>query len=836
MLLLGVHGPTRRSLRRQRSQHPFYKGATRVVALASVEEILEAYPVTSGEVNNIKEGVKKHLLDFVNEFYDYLDSNKKYTSEEFIDGCKARHKDLKSLVEAIGTMDSFIDIYVVTRGSDPKVYDLSRVKYTPKQYSLTTLCDDEPVDLFVTTNKPKLYRHLHLAMIKVLAVLANYSDSRSSDFHQAKQLALAILTVGQIYQKFDPDPRVMHSYEDRTLDILTKQPEPISVQLYDERNRLSRKQIDSLFWEVVRDIDNNKLPYIRDFSNARERAWTFLHSSYEESDYYLAQTAAASTWPKFEYRQTLLHSAWETDPLDGCPFDSEVGYQSHYNKVLPEGAEMPWVVTLMIENPSKFKPRAIHIACNAIQDRCAYIHRRLAKFLSYLPEDCTKDQERGRRFLRLISNPSYREGRNWSSVLCMDWSNATDKLDQSFQNDVLRLFFPEPVVQLWDTISKADKVFKRRDGTQTVYKQITGQPQGLLGSFDAFAVAHHLIMLMTMKASGLEKAKYSDFARVLGDDSVISSVKRDPYNSVGDNYCQICAYANMEIERSKSTEVLSDKRTTLADFAKVTICDGEYYSPVPVNLALKSGDPNGSYYAISMLLWMHSKEIRVNQRLEQVLDRYYLDPLDRQVIATCIHGGFSNRFSKFEDEQLFDLGILYKVKLCYLISKVRVSFAQTLLGDRIRENLEATEFKIADAIENMMPKNPEQILDLIEDSEHKLLVELNRNLLLEDLVKDILGTNRCQTLLPSLRLTEQETQLLVDIIDATNFSSYQDPDESLECQQSIDSALKNIKSLERFNLRSVYKSDALEVIVFNNVIQTYKAIFTKSPDQVPVAM
>lgn len=826
---MGTHKLPRKLREELESGNRYFAGPARATSLRSIGEVLDAYTITCGEVQVLKEVIRVHLEQFVNEFYDYVDVNKKKVDEKFLDACKVRHKDLKSLIELVGSTDTFADIFVVTR-SRTHVYEISQMRYVPSGYELITLDDEgDLIDLYRTSGQPKIYRHLHKAMIRIIHLLQQYGDKDEPGYYQTKQLALAILSFAGIYNEFNPDKANMRKFEEKTLSILTQLPQPIKVDLHDDRNYRSRAYFDTLLNEVVKDIYEGKFPYIRDFSNALIKARSFLDSPYSEEDYYFAQTAAASKWEMFEYKQTLLHSAWETDPFRGCQFDEVTGYQSHYNLRAPTGAEMPMVVTFMITNGSKYKPRAIHIGLNAIQDRGAYIHRRLARFLSFLPEDCTKVQERGHLFLRRVTNPEYRKARGWPSALAMDWSNATDRLDQDFQCNVLRIFFPEGVVQFWDQLSKCDKVFLSCNGKQIPYKQVCGQPQGLLGSFDAFAVAHHLIMLMTMKASGLEDEKYSDFCRILGDDSIISSIKADPTNIVGDMYCQICAYANMEIERNKSTEVLCDQHNALADFAKVTVSNGEFFSPVPTRLALRSGCIYSNYYNYSMLLWMHSKETPVRQRLLEITDRYYPDELDNTIMRACLLGGFSSRFEDFSNPDILDEKLLDKVKLCYLISKVRMSFAQTLLGDKIRENLSLTSYTVGDALERLIPKDPDWILDLIEDRQHKLLLEIERNLLIEDTIKSVLGLSNVQTLLPSLHLTLEETQFLVSLADLTANLEYLSLDTDEEMRSLLDRTLRDVKLLDRFNMRSDYKGKAFEIMVCSETIALYRKIFGVLP-------
>jgi len=771
----------------------------------------------------LREAVLQAKLRFGKLFISQLNSMGTRIEEQWVEGCKARDKELRDMLARIIDSDETLELVVVARtatGYTEKVYSLEDAGYCPTKFSIIGISENEEVvDVFINTKQPKIYGCLFVAMFKVAQACREtmYTDEALSS--SLRDLALSIVEIAGLYNETSPDSEHWKLQELNTLKILTNPP-----------TREDDDEIMKCFLHVIEDIRIGKKPYVKEISDAIRSRKRYCSSPYQDDDYYFSIKSDPAYIPNFKYKQSLIKSMVETDPLAGCEFDRVTGYVSHYNKVAPKGYQAPWIKTIHIPNPGKYKTRAIHLALSALQDRCCYIHNRLFSVLKMIPSDCTDSQEKGQAFTCRISDPDYRESHGWSSVLAFDWSNATDKMWQWFQEECLKLIFCDEVVDFWHTISTCDKVFYHKDGTRTPYKQINGQPQGLLGSFDAFAFAHHIIMLMTMSLSGLEEYVGSEFYRVLGDDSIISSIEFDPANIVGDNYCRICSWANMEINRSKSTEVLNTQKVALVDFAKVTILNGEYFSPIPERLANRIGKHNQDYYAFSSALWQGKHGYFKPDWIKSLVDFYYKDPVDNKLAHLLIESGTlpSFRAIGMYDPSLEDRDEVLALNLCYAIQKVKASMLMALLGDKIKENLDILDKETnEDSLSCLIPPDLESVWDKVEDIDHKVNIAIDNNLAKEATIKEIMSCSQDQArvLSAGLQLTDEEFRTLTSslaIMDAVSIN----PSNLSIFKREILNLMDNLKSLNRLQYRSLYKQNALDAIILRRSIRTFKSIFS----------
>lgn len=806
--------PNKVQLRRQHTKNPFFYGVSEAQACKSLHEAFSWINSNSIEIEQRKEMVQHQIERFIHLFYKKVNAMGNSTDEQWINRCKDRHKELQELLSLISRLDEPFPLYLVFQ--QDKVYETKQITYVTGRYRLSAFKEDdgELVDVYIGHCKPNIYGPLHVAMLNIIEDILQLRDTDEEQYNSFLQMAQIIISFGGLYCEFNPDSNVLLKQEKSTLELLTNPP---SSEVDEE--------IDTLFQEVLIDINEGTKPYVREFATSMRMNAKFIESSYTEDDYYYSLKASSTSCDGYPAKQSLLKSCYETDPLAGCSFDNITGYTSHYNKEEPSGYHGTWVKTIHIYNPSKFKSRAIHISMNAIQDRCNYIHRRLMAFNTSLLSDCTKDQSKGQLFLLQITHPQWREENGWPSVLCMDFSNATDRLSQKFQEQVLSILFKREIVEFWHIISTCEKEFRFSNHDIISYKQTCGQPQGLLGSFDAFTLAHHVIMLMTMKLSGLEGYKASQFYRVLGDDSAMTSIKSDPTNQVGDNYVRICQWANMDINRTKSTEILADDKIALADFAKVTILNGKYFSPVPTRIQSRIGDDHSDYYSFSTALWMGQHGYSIDHILDRLIEKYYHSCDEEFVRAnTLLYGEIIPLFSEYKDFTKVNPDIIVSLELCYLISKLQGTFAQALMGDKVRESLSMTEFTIKDGIESLLPPDLDFYLDKIEDKEHKFLTALERNLTIEDALKHILGIKDARSILPVLQLNDVEIDVLLTVDYVMDlYENGISNDEVIRPQ--LDKAIHNMKSLDRFNIRSIYKRNALELMIFRNTLSIHASLF-----------
>lgn len=817
------YSETSQVLTRQRKcWNPNYSGPNLETIESSAMARSKSIPYLEG-YEYLRDVVLTAKLRFAKLFINSLNAMGTRIEEQWVESCKARDKELSQVLSRIIDSDETMELVVVARsatGLTEKVYSLDGAGYCPKKFTLVGITENEEVvDLFVNTKQPKIYGCLFVAMFKVASACRETYREDEQLSRSLRDLALSILEIAGLYNETSPDSEHWRLQEENTLEILTNPP-----------TRKDDDQIMHAFQHVCEDIRQGQKPYVKEMSNAIRARSRYCHSPYQDDDYYFSVKSDPAYIPGFKYKQSLIKSMVETDPLAGCPFDEYTGYISHYNKEAPKGYQAPWIKTIHIPNPGKYKTRAIHLALSALQDRCCYIHNRLFSVLKQIPSDCTDSQEKGQAFTCKISDPDYRESQGWSSVLAFDWSNATDKMWQWFQEECLRLVFDEPIVDFWHTMSTCDKVFYHKDGRKTPYKQVNGQPQGLLGSFDAFAFAHHIIMLMTMSMAGLEEYPASAFYRVLGDDSIISSITWDPNNLVGDTYCRICSWANMEINRSKSTEILATQKVALVDFAKVKVLNGEYFSPIPERLANRIGKHNQDYYAMSSAIWQGHHGYFKPEWIRSLIDFYYKDEVDNKLAHLLVESGTvpSFRAIGFYDPVLQDKDIVLALNVCYAIQKVKSSLLVSLLGDKIKENLDILDKETnLDSLECLIPADLTPVWDRIEDVDHKVNIAIDANLAKEGAIMEIMNcsSDQSKVLSATVQITDQEFKVLqstLAILDAVTIN----PANIGVFKAEILNMGDSLKTLDRLQYRSLYKQNALDVIILKRSVRMFRKVFS----------
>lgn len=812
------------------SVNPNYKGPNINIVKDSVL-LRSTFIDFLGEFEYIREFVLKKKLQFVDNFFKAI-RNQKYTIlPEWIEACKKRERDLFKLYQSIVTADNIADITIITLnnrgeesirissdGEDYKgLYTLDQLKWCPNKFKLVTTDGDEVIDLFISSRSPKIFSSLFVAMFQVAYTCTMCNDPQMLSGLQ--QLALSIIEVARLYNETDPDPVEWHKQELETLRILTNPP-----------TKVEDEELDNLLIQVCQDIEEGRLPYIRDFHIALRANKSYIDSPFSDDDYYISAKGSPSKYKGFKYSQSILKSIYEYDPFKGSQFDKEIGYESSYldNEGDPD-LQQDLIRTIHIPNPAKFKTRAIHYAVNPIQDRCSYINNRIMAFLNSLRTDCTKDQDKGRAFTRKVTNPSFRENSGWPGVYAFDWSNATDRLDQTFQQACLSILFEPHVVQFWEEISSLQKVFRFKGKSQPlVYDQLCGQPQGLLGSFSAFALAHHVIMLMTMKLSNREDKRSEDFYRILGDDSIICTVDADLGDKVANNYARICAWANVPINLDKSNIIRSIDRNALVDFAKVFCLNGQYMSPIPSRLANRIASPDGSYYAITSLTWQARYSLTNPSLFFKVIDLVYTDPIENAFFKVFSASGISSAYDDIwkmykPDLDLRSDPLVLRLALYYAKNKILASLLSNLIGDKDKEILDFKRH--GSLIQNirecdLLPKDLEDLWQKVPTN-HKINIVINRNLAIEDLLSQLFDLDLDQIRLLSLpaRLSSDEISSIQQLINLFDLIQYE-PDLS-EFKHSVFKICTLTENLSRFTYRSWYKSRSLDTCVLDHTIKGF---------------
>lgn len=672
-----------------------YDGPTQDQCITSYQTLMLDLSIQAGiaippKSQNV---IEKSITQFITCFFN--EARKKKSGKEvqsFTDLCKLRSKELLAVANclAIGDYAHLYDSIYLVSGSNSCSVNLSDLSYFPKDLkgmfihfqSLGLTLDQVSIE-----HQPRFYIYLYKLLFEVVKVISQY-DITSYDQDAANQMLLVPVSMGNLFEKCNPTKDIMKEYANNLLTILRSPGTTLS-------NEFIR-----LFERVKKDILNPycKLEYVKQFKLARDK---FRIRKFSNKDFYATLKASTSTIEidgKRRKYPSFISSIFEYDPLRGSPevtaFDDFVGYESSYI-TQEELKNLPWkvmtmtVITQMIENPSKFKPRGIHNGTNALQDRCNWLHHQLQPFLFSMPTDCMINHQHGVDFLMEVTSPQYRKEKH-NSLFVSDFSNATDTLNQEFQCLCLGILFPSQIVDFWRFVSQLPKEFRMPDGKEFIhYVQETGQPQGLLGSFDAFSLAHHILMLMLMKMCNLEDIDSLDFYRILGDDSIVSFPTLDMEYLVYKNHSWLCEQANLLKNDSKTAKSFfnldtNDYPDDILDFAKVSISKGTFLTPLPVGLgASYASDP--AITKISALIWYNYHKVTFTKLLHHIIFQCYgkrdLDYLMAEAILTS---GQIPYLSSFKDEKAFRL-IETSIRGLSIYAYGISEFQNTVLGYFISE-------------------------------------------------------------------------------------------------------------------------------------------------------
>lgn len=586
------------------------------------------------------------------------------------------------------------------------------------------------------------YKFLALGMIRLAHHLMSTCQVDVNNLISYHMLFEFSITIGKIFELMNPSEQVRQNYLDDAEKMLTS--EPLSKDT-DEWS-----YYHSILKEVFDDITEGKKRYIRDMRNAIDKSQDLLHSKFDPKyDYYTSLKGTAQS--KYTgIKESLISSGLEVDIYkdEYREYDEHIGYISYYpDKDQNFQGEIPTTRTILINNPGKFKPRIIHIGDNPTQDRCAYIHRRLSKLLSYLPEDSTGDQDRGRTFLQKATLEWFLEPDKLEKkgIYCFDFSNATDTLDQGFQHEVLEFIFDPIIARFWDQVSGHDKYIQVVNGGYKLYHQTCGQPQGLLGSFDAFALAHHFIFLMDMKILGLEDHSAREFYSILGDDSVCSSIEPEYETFPEDNTLQdeegisrsttemvhfgICKYyAGFKINYDKSTSTHWCSDEAKQDFAKVTYRNGSLFTPIPFRLAMNYSSSIDSKLAVA--IWRGDR----NDPLCREYMNIVLESCD-PIIGDIIRSGQIPYLEKFADDTIvYNASWLARLRYATAVAHLSMALCFSVVSDLERD--QSPFDAIERAMRKMLSRRVSEKINNV-DPNHKIFRVLEDNVEVIQLLHNI---------------------------------------------------------------------------------------------------
>lgn len=248
------------------------------------------------------------------------------------------------------------------------------------------------------------------------------------------------------------------------------------------------------------------------------------------------------------------------------------------------------------------KTRAICIPDIWTQSTLKPIHEFLMNSLKKMPNDGTFSHSAIAERVRVQTN---RHG-----LYCYDLKSATDRFPLEVQKRVLKPLLGS-LVEGWSSlISERDFSYKKR-----LIRYAVGQPMGMLSSWAAFSISHHVIINFCKK----DKSFYA----VIGDDMVLESKEAaERYSSLLDQ---------LEVKISDEKSLLPKDGTKVAEIAKRYFRDGFDISPIPPRVLLEStksvegfcefrevlasrtnyrssGKPGLDWSETLTLLWKHNKD------------------------------------------------------------------------------------------------------------------------------------------------------------------------------------------------------------------------------------
>lgn len=726
-----------------------YEGPSPEACCSSAEALINdlaiqaGIPVESKDITTATQCVQKFITTF------FVEAKKKKDGMEvkqFADACKARCNDLLSLVNIIATGDYYLlpeTINFVTSNNGYRV-TLKDLSYFPSRLKgiLFYTPDCGLMDYFTITQEPRFYIYLYKAVFSICSLLGN-REVRDDD--AANQLFLTPVSFGRIFEKLNPTKEVMQLQADSTLEML----------------RQPSKAPSDKFWELFNTVKGDilnprcNLRYVKDFQRSL-RKFTAV-SPFGDRDFYASLKASTSRIEmdgRFRKYPSFPASLFEYDILAGNPtveaFDKLIQYPSDSYLTKQELEDLGYNVitfgteTIMIPNPNKFKGRCIHIGCNSIQDRCNWLHNHLQPFLINLHTDCMKRHQLGVDFLTSITKPESRH-RLKNSIFVSDFSNATDTLNQEFQCACLAILFPEEVSNFWRIVSQLPKEFKMPvDDSHVHYIQETGQPQGYLGSFDAFSLAHHILMLMLMKASGNEHVNAEDFYRILGDDSIVSfPTEPDPDYATYHIHSWLCEEASLIKNDSKTGKSFykleqDEYEDNILDFAKISVSRGRFMSPLPVGLSTSYGI-NPAITSISAIIWYNSHRVTFNTMMHLVLWRCYgrssnkMRTYEYVIALSIVFGGQIPYLQEFCDPELLakiPLELVGLAHYLYGLCEIQRTFLAFFLSEGAKRDTLYNSYSFESIWKGFLPEDQMDLWSANVSSKHKYWRLLEKNMAL----------------------------------------------------------------------------------------------------------
>jgi len=210
------------------------------------------------------------------------------------------------------------------------------------------------------------------------------------------------------------------------------------------------------------------------------------------------------------------------------------------------------------------KTRAICIPDIWTQSVLKPVHEYFMNVLKSMPHDGTFSHPALAEQVRVITTHH--------SLFCFDLTAATDRFPLEFQKVVLTPLLGNLIEDWAKLLVERDFHYKDRK-----IRYGCGQPMGMLSSWAAFSISHHVLVNYCLERSGGDP---KSFYAIIGDDMVLQDGK------AAGMYRQMLEILGVQISDSKS--LVPKGKTNVGEIAKRYFRNGIDISPIPPKVLLES--------------------------------------------------------------------------------------------------------------------------------------------------------------------------------------------------------------------------------------------------------
>jgi len=258
-----------------------------------------------------------------------------------------------------------------------------------------------------------------------------------------------------------------------------------------------------------------------------------------------------------EVRDNLLSWTLQTDPQ----LHEEI--EDRLEVIKENDGELHSTIGIIPEGGGK--TRQVAIVDYWTQESLKSLFKALQKILSRLETDGTYNQ----RHLVDKMSTAMRQGK---SIHCFDLKSATDRFPASLQEDTIAALIGRDKAKAWlNLLTKRTFIHKSKK-----IRYGAGQPMGILSSWSAFALTHHMVIEYAAELEGHKS--FRDYV-LLGDDVAIFDTK------VAYRYLKMMTLWGVEISLQKShLWTPGDPHPISGEIAKRILLRSEEITPIPYKL------------------------------------------------------------------------------------------------------------------------------------------------------------------------------------------------------------------------------------------------------------